>query len=68
VPAPNESTDDGVDFLDAGDLLRLLHRIDDADMAAGADRHQPEIADVVAGRVFVDVFVGTILPSISAGR
>ncbi len=28
---------DGVDLLDAGDLLGLSHHIDDADMAAGAD-------------------------------
>ena len=32
-----EAADDGVHLLDARDLLRLPHRIDDADMAAGAD-------------------------------
>ena len=35
-----EAADDGVDLLDAGDFLRLPHRIDDADMAAGADHDE----------------------------
>ena len=35
-----EAADDGVNLLDAGHLLRLPHRIDDADMAAGTDHDQ----------------------------
>jgi len=30
-----EAADDGVDLLNARNLLRLPHRIDDSDMAAG---------------------------------
>ena len=35
-----EAAHDGVDLLHARDLLRLPDRIDDADMAAGADHDQ----------------------------
>src|SRR5439155_1666114 len=43
-----EAADDRVHLLDARDLLRLLDRIDDADMAAGRDHDEAEVAHVEA--------------------
>ncbi len=56
--AEMEAAHDGVHLLDARDLLRLAHRVDDADMAAGADHDQPLVPDVEAGGVLVDMLVG----------
>ena len=56
-----EAADDGVNLLDARDFLGLLHRIDDADMAAGTDHDQTHIPDIEAGRMLVDVLVGNDL-------
>ena len=53
-----EAADDRVHLLYAGHLLRLPHRIDDADVTAGADHDEPLAADVEAGRVLVHVLVG----------
>ena len=53
-----ETTHDGVDFLHAGDFLRLSDRIDDADMTAGADHDQTAILHIEASRVLVDMLVG----------
>jgi hypothetical protein len=44
-----------VDFFDPGDFLRPLQRVDDAGMATGGDHHQPVIADLEAGCVFMPV-------------
>src|SRR3954462_9939677 len=43
-----KAADDGGHLLDTGDPLRLPPRIDDADVAAGADHHQALAADVEA--------------------
>jgi|SRR6266508_912759 hypothetical protein len=53
-----ETARDGVNFLHAGYLLRLPHRIDDADVTAGADNDQATILDIEAGRVLVHMLVG----------
>ncbi len=52
-----EAADQRVDLLHAGNFLRLPRRIDDADMAAGADHHKALVLDVEDGGVFVNVFV-----------
>src|SRR5262249_36995437 len=49
--------DDGVHLLDAGDLPRLLHRVDDAAMAAARDDDEAAPLEVEAGRVLVPVLV-----------
>src|SRR6266480_4775733 len=53
-----ETAHDGVNFLHAGHLLRLPHRIDDADVTAGADNDQATILHIEAGRVLVHMLVG----------
>ena len=49
--AQMEAADDGVHLLDAGHLLRLPHRVDDADMTAGTDDDQALASQVEAGGV-----------------
>src|SRR3954468_5356125 len=51
-----------VNFLDTRNLLRLPHRIDDADVPAGADHHQSLAADVEASCVLMHVLVRYHLP------
>src|ERR1043166_2274843 len=57
-----ESPDDRMNFLDTRHLLRLSHRIDDADVAAGRDHNEAFAADVEAGGVLVD---GLVRPDFS---
>ena len=44
---------DGVDFLNTGDDLCLLHGVDHATMAARGDDHQPPIPNEKIGRDFM---------------
>ena len=53
-----KSADQGVDFLDACDVLRPPQRVDDAAMAAGGDHHQPAIAHPETGGLFMPMLVG----------
>ena len=52
-----EAADDRMHLLHPRDLLRLPHRIDDADMTAGRDDDEPFAANVEASRVLVDVLI-----------
>ena len=63
-----ETADDGVHLLHARNILRLSHRVDDADMAARADYDETLILHIKAGRVLMDVLVGHDLPLQLRGR
>jgi hypothetical protein len=52
-----EAADDRVDLRHARNLLRLPYRIDDADVATGAEHDETLVLHVKAGRVFMYVFV-----------
>ena len=53
-----EAADQGMDLLDAGRFLRLLHRIDDAAMAARRYHDKAAILHVEDRGVLVIVFIG----------
>jgi len=55
--AEMKTADDCVDLLDARDLLGLAHRVDDADMSAGADNDEAPVLHMEARRVLMDVLV-----------
>ena len=44
-----EAADDRVHFLDAGDLLRLSHRIDHPAVTAGRENNQPPVPEIEGG-------------------
>ena len=44
-----EAADDRMHFLDAGDLLRLSHRIDDPAVTAGRENDQPPVLEIEGG-------------------
>ncbi len=55
-----EPADDGVYFVDAGDFLGLLDRIDNAAMAARGQHDEAFALDQIGGRDFVVKIVGNL--------
>jgi hypothetical protein len=66
--AEMKTADDCVDLLDARNLLGLAHRVDNADMSAGAEYDEAPVLHVKARRVLMDVLVWQDLALQLGGR